>query len=80
MSLIHSSSSTFSSVVYMCCSWDTFRRLMVQFWREGLPPEDYAFFFIDLFGHSLRKRPARPWYRGDADDHAAKKAFRVRGG
>uniref|UniRef100_A0A674D362 Guanylate cyclase n=1 Tax=Salmo trutta TaxID=8032 RepID=A0A674D362_SALTR len=50
--------------------------LMVQFWREGLPPEDYAFFFIDLFGHSLRKRPARPWYRGDADDHAAKKAFR----
>uniref|UniRef100_A0A674D1V6 guanylate cyclase n=1 Tax=Salmo trutta TaxID=8032 RepID=A0A674D1V6_SALTR len=63
-------------VVYMCCSWDTFRRLMVQFWREGLPPEDYAFFFIDLFGHSLRKRPARPWYRGDADDHAAKKAFR----
>uniref|UniRef100_A0A8C8JNQ7 Guanylate cyclase n=1 Tax=Oncorhynchus tshawytscha TaxID=74940 RepID=A0A8C8JNQ7_ONCTS len=36
-------------VVYMCCSWDTFRMLMVQFWREGLPPEDYAFFFIDLF-------------------------------
>nr|XP_023831481.1 atrial natriuretic peptide receptor 1-like [Salvelinus alpinus] len=63
-------------VVYMCCSWDTFRRLMVQFWREGLPPEDYAFFFIDLFGHSLRKQPARPWYRGDSDDHAAKKAFR----
>uniref|UniRef100_A0A8C7J164 Guanylate cyclase n=1 Tax=Oncorhynchus kisutch TaxID=8019 RepID=A0A8C7J164_ONCKI len=50
--------------------------LMVQFWREGLPPEDYAFFFIDLFGHSLRKQPARPWYRGDSDDHAAKKAFR----
>ncbi|KAM9415415.1 atrial natriuretic peptide receptor 1-like isoform 2-T4 [Salvelinus alpinus] len=63
-------------VVYMCCSRDTFRMLMVQFWREGLPPEDYAFFFIDLFGHSLRKRPARPWYRGDADDHAAEKAFR----
>uniref|UniRef100_A0A8C7IW77 Guanylate cyclase n=1 Tax=Oncorhynchus kisutch TaxID=8019 RepID=A0A8C7IW77_ONCKI len=63
-------------MVYMCCSWDTFRRLMVQFWREGLPPEDYAFFFIDLFGHSLRKQPARPWYRGDSDDHAAKKAFR----
>uniref|UniRef100_A0A673ZDC1 Guanylate cyclase n=1 Tax=Salmo trutta TaxID=8032 RepID=A0A673ZDC1_SALTR len=63
-------------MVYMCCSWDTFRMLMVQFWRDGLPPEDYAFFFIDLFGHSLRKRPARPWYRGDADDHAAKKAFR----
>uniref|UniRef100_A0A8C8MIA4 Guanylate cyclase n=1 Tax=Oncorhynchus tshawytscha TaxID=74940 RepID=A0A8C8MIA4_ONCTS len=40
-------------MVYMCCSWDTFRMLMVQFWREGLPPEDYAFFFIDLFGHNL---------------------------
>uniref|UniRef100_A0A4W5QTN6 guanylate cyclase n=1 Tax=Hucho hucho TaxID=62062 RepID=A0A4W5QTN6_9TELE len=47
-----------------------------HFWREGLPPEDYAFFFIDLFGHSLRMQPARPWYRGDSDDHAAKKAFR----
>uniref|UniRef100_A0A8C8FMN1 Guanylate cyclase n=1 Tax=Oncorhynchus tshawytscha TaxID=74940 RepID=A0A8C8FMN1_ONCTS len=67
-------------VVYMCCSWDTFRRLMVQFWREGLPPEDYAFFFIDLFGHSLRKQPARPWYRGDSDDHAAKKMNLIAGG
>uniref|UniRef100_A0A4W5R9U9 Guanylate cyclase n=1 Tax=Hucho hucho TaxID=62062 RepID=A0A4W5R9U9_9TELE len=74
MSLIPSSSS---SVVYMCCSWDTFRRLMVQFWREGLPPEDYAFFFIDLFGHSLRMQPARPWYRGDSDDHAAKKSVKI---
>uniref|UniRef100_A0A8C7MTK4 Guanylate cyclase n=1 Tax=Oncorhynchus kisutch TaxID=8019 RepID=A0A8C7MTK4_ONCKI len=72
----HKSHQNGRQMVYMCCSWDTFRRLMVQFWREGLPPEDYAFFFIDLFGHSLRKQPARPWYRGDSDDHAAKKAFR----
>uniref|UniRef100_A0A8C7QYJ5 Guanylate cyclase n=1 Tax=Oncorhynchus mykiss TaxID=8022 RepID=A0A8C7QYJ5_ONCMY len=59
---------------YSCLSFKIL--LMVQFWREGLPPEDYAFFFIDLFGHSLRKQPARPWYRGDSEDHAAKKAFR----
>uniref|UniRef100_A0A6Q2ZJA5 Guanylate cyclase n=1 Tax=Esox lucius TaxID=8010 RepID=A0A6Q2ZJA5_ESOLU len=38
---------------------------------------DYVFFFIDLFGHSLREEPARPWHRGDAHDRQAKEAFRV---
>ncbi|KAJ8000203.1 hypothetical protein DPEC_G00202400 [Dallia pectoralis] len=63
-------------VVYTFVPWDVFRRLMVQFWMRGLPSEDYVFFFIDLFGHSLREQPARPWYRGDAHDHQAKQAFR----
>ncbi|KAM6972862.1 atrial natriuretic peptide receptor 1 [Aplochiton taeniatus] len=63
-------------VVYLCCSRDTFRRLMVQFRREGLPAEEYVFFFIDLFGRSLQETPARPWYRGDQDDQAAREAFR----
>ncbi|KAL0962281.1 hypothetical protein UPYG_G00338050 [Umbra pygmaea] len=63
-------------VVYSCCSWDIFRRLMVHFWLRGLPPEDYVFFFIDLFGNSVRRQPARPWYRGDAHDRAAREAFR----
>ncbi|XP_010871981.2 atrial natriuretic peptide receptor 1 isoform X1 [Esox lucius] len=63
-------------VVHSFCSWDTFRRLMVQFRVRGLPSEDYVFFFIDLFGHSLREEPARPWHRGDAHDRQAKEAFR----
>ncbi|XP_045915575.1 atrial natriuretic peptide receptor 1-like [Micropterus dolomieu] len=64
-------------VVYLCCSWDIFRTLMVQFWREGVEMEDYVFFFIDLFAEGLGGRgPVRPWYRGDQDDFAARYAFR----
>uniref|UniRef100_A0A8P4G4H3 Guanylate cyclase n=1 Tax=Dicentrarchus labrax TaxID=13489 RepID=A0A8P4G4H3_DICLA len=53
-------------VVYLCCSWDIFRTLLVQFWREGVELEDYVFFFIDLFAEGL----------GDQDDFAARQAFR----
>ncbi|XP_070777263.1 atrial natriuretic peptide receptor 1 [Enoplosus armatus] len=64
-------------VVYLCCPWDIFRALMVQFWREGEELEDYVFFFIDLFAEGLGGRgPVRPWYRGDQDDFAARYAFR----
>uniref|UniRef100_A0A8C2GQW3 Guanylate cyclase n=1 Tax=Cyprinus carpio TaxID=7962 RepID=A0A8C2GQW3_CYPCA len=56
--------------------WDTFRKLMVEFLRLGFPQEEYAFFFIDLFGYSLQSHPAKPWARGDADDNAAKEAFK----
>ena len=48
---------------------------MVQFWREDLPHDQYVFFYIDVFGFSLRAR--RPWYRGDEDDAAARQAFQV---
>uniref|UniRef100_A0A8C2F0M7 Guanylate cyclase n=1 Tax=Cyprinus carpio TaxID=7962 RepID=A0A8C2F0M7_CYPCA len=65
------------AVVYVCCRWDTFRKLMVEFLRLGFPQEEYAFFFIDLFGYSLQSHPAKPWARGDADDNAAKEAFKV---
>lgn len=65
-------------VVYLCCPWDIFRTLMVQFWLEGVHMEDYVFFFIDLFAEGLGGRgPARPWYRGDQDDSAAHQAFKV---
>uniref|UniRef100_A0AAR2KFS3 Guanylate cyclase n=1 Tax=Pygocentrus nattereri TaxID=42514 RepID=A0AAR2KFS3_PYGNA len=64
------------TVVYVCCKWDTFRKLMVQFHKQRLPQEEYVFFFIDLFGESVQGRPAQPWKRGDADDEAAKQAFK----
>ncbi|XP_056154020.1 atrial natriuretic peptide receptor 1 [Lampris incognitus] len=64
-------------VVYVCCAWDMFRRLMVQFRREGLVQQDYVFFFIDLFGEGMGgPKPIRPWYRGDQDDYMAREAFR----
>uniref|UniRef100_A0A667XYC3 Guanylate cyclase n=1 Tax=Myripristis murdjan TaxID=586833 RepID=A0A667XYC3_9TELE len=64
-------------VVYLCCARDILRKLMIQFWKEGLAVEDYVFFFIDLFGEGIGgQSPVRPWYRGDQDDHAARDAFR----
>uniref|UniRef100_A0A3P9M431 Guanylate cyclase n=1 Tax=Oryzias latipes TaxID=8090 RepID=A0A3P9M431_ORYLA len=66
-------------VVYLCCSWDNMRSLMVQFWKEGVDLENYVFFFIDLFAEGLGgEKPGMPWFRGDQDDHAARLAFRVR--
>uniref|UniRef100_A0A4W6DTF3 Guanylate cyclase n=1 Tax=Lates calcarifer TaxID=8187 RepID=A0A4W6DTF3_LATCA len=66
-------------VVYLCCSWDILRTLMVQFWREGVDLDEYIFFFIDLFAEGLGGRgPVRPWFRGDQDDYSARLAFRVR--
>uniref|UniRef100_A0A4W6DTB7 Guanylate cyclase n=1 Tax=Lates calcarifer TaxID=8187 RepID=A0A4W6DTB7_LATCA len=64
-------------VVYLCCSWDILRTLMVQFWREGVDLDEYIFFFIDLFAEGLGGRgPVRPWFRGDQDDYSARLAFR----
>ncbi|GLD46293.1 atrial natriuretic peptide receptor 1-like protein [Lates japonicus] len=64
-------------VVYLCCSWDILRTLMVQFWREGVDLDEYVFFFIDLFAEGLGGRgPVRPWFRGDQDDYSARLAFR----
>ncbi|KAM4600545.1 atrial natriuretic peptide receptor 1-like [Polymixia lowei] len=62
-------------VVFICCSPDVFRQLMVHFRRAGLPQEDYVFFYIDMFGDSLKSNHGQPWARGDQDDLAAKNAF-----
>lgn len=51
---------------------------MVQFRREDLPHEQYVFFYIDVFGHSLSSKQRQPWARGDEDDAIAKEAFQVR--
>uniref|UniRef100_A0A672QKT8 Guanylate cyclase n=1 Tax=Sinocyclocheilus grahami TaxID=75366 RepID=A0A672QKT8_SINGR len=63
------------TVVFVCCSPDIFRQLMVHFHRAGLPKEEYVFFYIDIFGRSLESRPSQPWARGDTDDVFAKEAF-----
>ncbi|KAL2084551.1 hypothetical protein ACEWY4_020069 [Coilia grayii] len=63
------------SMVFACCSPDVFRQLMVHFKKAGLPPEEYVFFYIDVFGHSIDSAYARPWARGDQDDEIAREAF-----
>ncbi|XP_066464942.1 atrial natriuretic peptide receptor 1 [Eleutherodactylus coqui] len=70
-----------SRIVYICCSPDIFRRLMLQAYQQGLCSGDYAFFYIDIFGASLQgsRYPdvRRPWYRGDTDDAKAREAFKA---
>ncbi|XP_077111131.1 atrial natriuretic peptide receptor 1 isoform X2 [Ranitomeya variabilis] len=70
-----------SRIVYICCSPDTFRQLMIQVYDQGLCFGDYVFFYVDIFGASLQgtKYPdlKRPWYRGDTDDDKAQKAFQA---
>uniref|UniRef100_A0A8C6U0Y6 Guanylate cyclase n=1 Tax=Neogobius melanostomus TaxID=47308 RepID=A0A8C6U0Y6_9GOBI len=62
-------------VMFICCSPDVFRRLMVEFRNANLPHEQYVFFFIDVFGDSLNSEPKTPWARGDEYDPIAKDAF-----
>ncbi|XP_023282018.1 atrial natriuretic peptide receptor 1-like [Seriola lalandi dorsalis] len=64
-------------VLFVCCSPDVFRKLMVQFRQADLPHEQYVFFYIDVFGDSLNSKNRQPWARGDEDDAIAKEAFQV---
>ncbi|XP_013884004.1 atrial natriuretic peptide receptor 1 isoform X2 [Austrofundulus limnaeus] len=62
-------------VMFVCCSPDVFRKLMIHFWEADLPHHQFVFFYIDLFAESLNSRQQQPWFRGDKDDAVAKKAF-----
>uniref|UniRef100_A0A8C2UWI3 Guanylate cyclase n=1 Tax=Chinchilla lanigera TaxID=34839 RepID=A0A8C2UWI3_CHILA len=67
-------------VVYICSSPDAFRTLMLLALDTGLRGEDYVFFHLDVFGHSLRGAQApdpRPWERGDGRDISARRAFQA---
>ncbi|XP_015246773.1 PREDICTED: atrial natriuretic peptide receptor 1-like, partial [Cyprinodon variegatus] len=63
--------------MFVCCSPDIFRKLMIHFWRADLPHSEYVFFFIDLFADSLNSRGYKPWERGDEEDAIAKEAFQM---
>ncbi|XP_029306918.1 LOW QUALITY PROTEIN: atrial natriuretic peptide receptor 1-like [Cottoperca gobio] len=62
-------------VMFVCCSPDIFRKLMVEFRQADLPHEQYVFFYIDVFGDSLKSTHGQPWARGDEDDAVARDAF-----
>ncbi|KAM4806196.1 atrial natriuretic peptide receptor 1 isoform X1 [Urocitellus parryii] len=68
-------------VIYICSSPDAFRTLMLLALDAGLSGEDYVFFHLDVFGHSLPgaqgPAPRRPWERGDGRDVSARLAFQA---
>ncbi|XP_068180916.1 atrial natriuretic peptide receptor 1-like isoform X2 [Antennarius striatus] len=61
-------------VMFVCCSPDVFRKLMVEFRRADLPHEQYVFLYLDVFATSLQE-PRPPWARGDQHDALAREAF-----
>uniref|UniRef100_A0A8C5GDA9 Guanylate cyclase n=1 Tax=Gouania willdenowi TaxID=441366 RepID=A0A8C5GDA9_GOUWI len=61
-------------LMFVCCSPDVFRRLMVEFRHADLPHHQFVFFYIDVFAQSLSTNH-RPWERGDVDDAVAQEAF-----
>ncbi|XP_053560201.1 atrial natriuretic peptide receptor 1 [Bombina bombina] len=68
-------------IVYISCSPDKFREFILHAWRQGFCSGDYAFFYIDMFGASLKGSsypdPKQPWHRGDLEDANAREAFKA---
>ncbi|XP_078390228.1 atrial natriuretic peptide receptor 1-like [Cetorhinus maximus] len=66
-------------IIYICCSPNTFRQLILHARRAGMTGGEYTFFHLDVFGESLRgaggQAPLLPWRRQDPDDGDAKEAY-----
>ncbi|XP_062897932.1 atrial natriuretic peptide receptor 1-like [Mobula hypostoma] len=62
-------------IVYVCCSPNTFRQLILNARRAGMTGGDFAFFHVDVFGESLQRVPLLPWRRWDEDDPESKEAY-----
>ncbi|KAJ8261211.1 hypothetical protein COCON_G00169340 [Conger conger] len=52
-------------IVYICGPLDTFLELMKIFQNEGLAPEDYAIFYLDMFAKSILDKDYKPWESPD---------------
>lgn len=69
------------AVVYLCGPPEMLRRIMQLAQRENLTNGDYVFFYVDVFGESLRGDSARdafkPWQQGSGQDAGLREAFQV---
>lgn len=69
------------AVVYLCGPPEMLRRIMQLAQRENLTNGDYVFFYVDVFGESLRGDSARdafkPWQQGLGQDAGLREAFQV---
>lgn len=69
------------AVVYLCGPPEMLRRIMQLAQRENLTNGDYVFFYVDVFGESLRGDSARdafkPWQQGPGQDSGLREAFQV---
>uniref|UniRef100_A0A493THN2 Guanylate cyclase n=1 Tax=Anas platyrhynchos platyrhynchos TaxID=8840 RepID=A0A493THN2_ANAPP len=69
------------AVVYLCGPPEMLRRIMQLAQRENLTNGDYVFFYVDVFGESLRGDSARdafkPWQQGPGQDSGLREAFQT---
>ncbi|XP_042694387.1 atrial natriuretic peptide receptor 2 [Centrocercus urophasianus] len=68
-------------VVYLCGPPEMLRRIMQLAQRENLTNGDYVFFYVDVFGESLRGDSTRdafkPWQQGSGQDAGLREAFQT---
>ena len=70
-------------VVYICGPLEMLHEILLQAQRENLTNGDYVFFYLDVFGESLRAGPTRstgrPWQdnRTREQAQALREAFQV---
>lgn len=69
------------TVVYLCGPPEMLRQIMQVAQRENLTNGDYVFFYLDVFGESLRgdsaHDPFKPWQQSPGQDLGLREAFQV---
>lgn len=68
-------------MVYLCGPLEMLRQIMQLAQQENLTNGDYVFFYLDVFGESLRGDSARdafkPWQESPGQDSGLREAFQV---
>ncbi|NXX79842.1 ANPRB protein, partial [Urocolius indicus] len=68
-------------VVYLCGPPEMLRQIMQLAQRENLTNGDYVFFYLDVFGESLRgdsaRDPFKPWQQSLGQDSGLREAFQM---
>ncbi|XP_064421730.1 atrial natriuretic peptide receptor 2 isoform X2 [Latimeria chalumnae] len=69
-------------IIYICVPLEIFYKIMLHAHKDGLTNGDYVFFYVDVFGESLRSdrtgEPLKPWMANDINstDTTLKEAFK----
>ncbi|XP_054253342.1 atrial natriuretic peptide receptor 2 [Indicator indicator] len=68
-------------VVYLCGPPEMLQQIMQLAQRENLTNGDYVFFYLDVFGESLRgdsaRDPFKPWQQSLGQDSGLREAFQM---
>uniref|UniRef100_A0A8C4U9F3 guanylate cyclase n=1 Tax=Falco tinnunculus TaxID=100819 RepID=A0A8C4U9F3_FALTI len=69
------------AVVYLCGPPEMLRQIMQLAQQENLTNGDYVFFYLDVFGESLRgdsaRDPFKPWQQSPGQDSGLREAFQM---